>query len=131
MRATVMAIHLDVAHRPQFPGLNRAPDLPDRLFGDFHVQPLSQKYSCSLLTQITSISAAIPRSKEGRIAIVTDVRHGMRWTRQRRRAIAIAGRVQLVSGSQARGRTALSRTAKPCGPGTRCWCQVRGGEVGP
>jgi hypothetical protein len=24
-----------------------------------------------------------------------------------------------------------SRTAKPCGPGTRCWCQVGGGEVGP
>jgi len=23
-----------------------------------------------------------------------------------------------------------SRTVKPCGPGTRCWCQVRGGEVG-
>ena len=23
------------------------------------------------------------------------------------------------------------RTAKPCGPGTRCWCQVGGGEVEP
>ena len=23
----------------------------------------------------------------------------------------------------------MLRTAKPCGPGTRCWCQVRGGEV--
>jgi hypothetical protein len=24
-----------------------------------------------------------------------------------------------------------ARTGKPCGPGTRCWCQVGGGEVGP
>jgi hypothetical protein len=23
-----------------------------------------------------------------------------------------------------------SRTAKPCGPGTRCWCQVGGGLAG-
>src|SRR5437588_812811 len=58
-------------------------DLPDRLFGAPRVQPLSQKYSCSLLTQITSISAAIPSHTEGRIAIVTDVGSGMRWTRQR------------------------------------------------
>src|ERR1700688_4098439 len=28
----------------------------------------------------------------------------------------------------ARRRTALTRTAKPCGPGTRCWCQVSGGK---
>jgi len=60
------------------------PDLPDRLFNASPVQPLSQKYSCSLPTQITFISAAIPSRTEGRIAIVTDVGHGMRWTRQRR-----------------------------------------------
>jgi hypothetical protein len=29
--------------------------------------------------------------------------------------------------STARRRPALRRTAKPCGPGTRCWCQVGGG----
>ena len=29
--------------------------------------------------------------------------------------------------STARRRTTLTRTAKPCGPGTRCWCQVGGG----
>jgi hypothetical protein len=28
-------------------------------------------------------------------------------------------------------RTALKRTAKPCGPGTRCWCQVGGGAAHP
>ena len=31
----------------------------------------------------------------------------------------------------ARGRAALLRTAKPCGPDTRCWCQVVGGEFVP
>jgi len=29
------------------------------------------------------------------------------------------------------GRPALKRTAKPRGPGTRCWCQVGGVLVGP
>jgi hypothetical protein len=29
--------------------------------------------------------------------------------------------------STVRRRTALKRTAKPCGPDTRCWCQVGGG----
>jgi len=78
----------------------------------------------------------------------------MRWTRQRRaRAVTQGGSsLRVVSGQPARRRTALlpsssmlrwmgtkparslgedgSRTVKPCGPGTRCWCQVRGGEVG-
>jgi hypothetical protein len=36
------------------------------------VQSLAQKYSGSLLTQITSISAAIPTHTKGRFAIVTN-----------------------------------------------------------
>jgi hypothetical protein len=77
--------------------------LPDGLFGDFSVQPLLQKYSCSLLTQITFISTAIPSPKEGRIAIVTDVGHGMRWTRQRWARDVIAGQAErLVSDRTAR-----------------------------
>jgi hypothetical protein len=40
------------------------------------VQSPSQKYSGSLLTQITSISAAIPAHTKGRFAIVTDVGSG-------------------------------------------------------
>ena len=79
----------------------------------------------------------------------------MRWTRQRRaRAVTQGGScLRVVSGQPARGRTALlpsspmprrmgtkpgeslgedgSRTVKPCGPGTRCWCQVGGGVFGP
>ena len=45
------------------------------------VQSSIKKYSGSLLTQITCISFAIPAHTEGRFAIVTDVGHGMRWTR--------------------------------------------------
>jgi hypothetical protein len=45
------------------------------------VQPSPQKYSRSLLTQITCISLAIPAHTKGRFAIVTDVGLGMRWTR--------------------------------------------------
>jgi hypothetical protein len=62
----------------------RMPDLPDGLFCESPVQPLSQKYSCSLSTQITSTSIAIPYPPEGRIAIVTDVGRGMRWTQAAR-----------------------------------------------
>jgi hypothetical protein len=41
------------------------------------------------------------------------------------------GAGQLVSGSRRAGRTALKRTAKPCGSGTRGWCQAAGGEFDP
>jgi hypothetical protein len=54
---------------------------PDGQIADTPVQPFLQKYSCSLLTQITSASFAIPYPREGRVAIVTDVGNGMRWTR--------------------------------------------------
>ena len=48
------------------------------------VQCARQKYSASPLPQITPTTPAIPHPLEGRIAIVTDVGRGMRWTRQRR-----------------------------------------------
>jgi hypothetical protein len=44
------------------------------------VQPSSQKYSASRLTQISRISLIVPRPFEGRFAIVTNVGYGMRWT---------------------------------------------------
>jgi hypothetical protein len=49
-------------------------------------------------------------------------RDGMRWTRQHRRARRSQGRCKPVSDRAARRRTMLQWTAKPCGPGTRCWC---------
>jgi hypothetical protein len=78
---------------------------------------------------------------------------GMRWTRQRRARMAIAGRAKACErsgGARTNGAEPFSRrlrrtgtrfagrflrrrarTAKSCGPGTRCWCQVRGWRSGP
>ena len=47
-------------------------DLPAGLFPATPVHPLSQKYFCSRLTQITFTSIAVPSRSEGRIAIVTN-----------------------------------------------------------
>ena len=55
----------------------------------------------------------------------------MRWTRGRRHADGVAGQVYLVSEIRRAGRTALTRTAKPCGPDTRGWCQAAGGDFDP
>ena len=56
------------------------------------VQSRLQKYFRFRLTQITSYPSP-SRPTEGRFAIVTDVGHGMRWTRQRWARDGIAGRV--------------------------------------
>ena len=55
-------------------------------------------------------------------------RDGMRWTRQRWRAELFAGRF-LVSEHSAQDERRWLRTAKPCGPDTRCWCQAAGGDL--
>src|SRR5882762_8394460 len=90
------------------------------------VQSHLQKFSASPLTQITSISLAVS-SHEGGVSRSSRTRGGMRWTRQRRACDVIAGR-GLVSDQRHADERRYSRTAKPCGPGTRCWCQVSGGE---
>jgi len=90
------------------------------------VQPRLQKYFRSRLTQIKSITRAVPphrgadRDRHGR-----GVGCGGRGSLGR--ALAIAGRVEPCERFAACWRTKLLRTAKPCGPGTRCWCQVGGG----
>jgi hypothetical protein len=48
------------------------------------VQYCQRKYIASRLPQITPTTPAIPHPQEGRIAIVTDVGRGRRWTRQHR-----------------------------------------------
>jgi hypothetical protein len=55
-------------------------------------QARNQKYFCFRPTQIRCISPDVPFPLEGRIAIVTDVGDGMRWTRERQARKAIAGR---------------------------------------
>src|ERR1700693_4114582 len=49
------------------------------------VQSPSQKYFCSHLAQITSSSLPSRPTHKGRFAIVTNVGHGMRWTRWHQR----------------------------------------------
>ena len=54
----------------------------------------------------------------------------MRWTRQRQAREGVRRAVIRERTRRAR-RTALKRTAKPCGPDTRGWCQAAGGEFDP
>ena len=56
-----------------------------------------------------------PVPLEGRIAIVTDVGCGMRWTRQRRARDVFAGRLRPVSDRTARRRPALKRLRQNLG----------------
>jgi hypothetical protein len=62
--------------------LENQTDLPDRHCVDSPVQPFPKKYSASSPGRNTFKPHAIPPSQEGRIAIVTDVGCGMRWTRR-------------------------------------------------
>ena len=95
------------------------------------VKAWSQKHFPFAVGQISASTSAVPAREEGRIAIVTDVGHGMRWTRQRRARKAFAGRDEPRERRRRDRRKALKRTVKPCGPDTRCWCQVRGGNFRP
>jgi hypothetical protein len=68
-------------------------DLPDGRAVENPVESPLQKYFASPVGQIISTNSRHPVPQEGRIAIVTDVGHGMRWTRQRLARDGIAGRV--------------------------------------
>ena len=52
-----------------------------------------------------------------------DTWSGLRWTQQRCARERSQGGESCERSIRAR-RAALRRTAKPCGPGTRCWCQA-------
>jgi hypothetical protein len=71
--------------------------------------------------------ALIPH--EGRIAIVTDAG----WDAVDAAALAreVVRRAVIRERARRARRTALKRTAKPCGPDTRGWCQAVGGEFDP
>jgi hypothetical protein len=55
-------------------------DLPVGQFCKTSVQPFSQKYFASRFGRHSITDSTVPPSQEGRIAIVTDVGRGMRWT---------------------------------------------------
>jgi len=92
------------------------------------VQPSTQKYFASRWPQIRFITAM--SSPHRGVSWSSRTRGGMRWTRQRQAWSGIAGRV-FPWATTSRRRAAHVRTAKPCGPGTRCWCQVGGVLIGP
>ena len=78
----------------------RPPDfLPDGQITDTPVQPFLQKYSGSLLTQISCLFLAIPAQHRGAFRDRHERRVGMRWTQ-----------AALLT------RALFLRTAKPCGP---------------
>jgi hypothetical protein len=58
----------------------RCADLPDVLISENRVKPSRQKYFAFPEDGIVPIVCPILLHKEGRIAIVTDVGSGMRWT---------------------------------------------------
>ena len=71
------------------------------------------------------------RPERGALAIVTNVGMGCGGRGSVGRVMKSQGGLRLVSDRRARRRTMKSRTVKPCGPGTRCWCQVGGGFASP
>ena len=109
-------------------GLDRTfADLPVGQCVDHRVQPPLQKYFRFPLTRLKSISPAVP-SHRGALAIVIDAgRDAVDAAASGAQRNGRAGWRKACELSIVRRRTALKRTAKPCGPGTRCWCQVGGG----
>jgi hypothetical protein len=89
-----------------------------------------QIYTSFPSPQISGYFRAVPSRQEGRIAIVTNARRDAVDAMASARRVA-AGQVYPVSGSRRAGRTTPMRTAKPCGPDTRGWCQAAGGEIDP
>jgi hypothetical protein len=94
------------------------------------VQSCPQKYFPSRPTQITRIFPASHPSTRG----VSRSSRTLGWDAVDAAASGAqrnggAGWRKACELSTARRRPILLRTAKPCGPGTRCWCQVGGGET--
>jgi hypothetical protein len=104
------------------------------------VQTLQQKYSSSHLPPNQGHNSTVSFRSRG-----VGRRHerwdGMRWTRQRRARTRSQGGFPVSdhrapderrqSPVEPFGEDGRLRTAKPCGPGTRCWCQVGGGFSSP
>ena len=86
------------------------------------VQTGRERYSCFPLTQISSKLTPSRLLQRG-VRVVTIRGCGLRWMRWR------CARERLQGGESCErliraGRTTLLRTAKPCGPGARCWRQA-------
>jgi hypothetical protein len=93
------------------------------------VQTSPKKYFAFAVGQIGATSLPHPFPARGALAIVTNA-GGDAVDATASGAQMFAGRFS-VSEPRRAGRTTQTRTAKPCGPGTRCWCQVGGGFCQP
>ena len=109
----------------------RRHDFLQRLQGDLPRPVSSAKRFLFSITPNQIYNRAVPARKRG----VSRSSRTLGWDAVDAAAssrVSIAGRAERpVSDRPARGRTALKRTAKPCGPGTRCWCQAGGGCSNP
>jgi hypothetical protein len=75
------------------------------------------------------LAPSFPGKRGGRASSRT--REGMRWTRGASARNGVAGRVSRERSTGAQDERRSQRTAKPCGPDTRCWCQAVGGAIDP
>jgi hypothetical protein len=111
---------------------------------NFPVHPSREKYSASRSPQITFIISLVSSPSRGAYRDRHGRWDGMRWTRRCRARNRISqgdlyrerfprvGRTALIRLREGFGETGTrlverlfrmaSRTAKSCGPGTRCWC---------
>jgi len=90
----------------------------------------SRKIICFSFLKIGVLFAPSRLMKRGvRVVTIRGVRDAVGATASRARAIA--GQPCAVSDQSAQDERRSSRTAKPCGPGTRCWCQAGGGCSNP
>ena len=110
-------------------GLLANVNFPNQFNAICSVQPLPKKQFPSRPPQISTINPAVSSLTRGG-SRSSRTRGGMRWTRQRQAREGVR-RAVIREWTRRAGRTALKRTAKPCGPGTRGWCQAVGGEFDP
>jgi hypothetical protein len=73
---------------------------PSGVISIFLSSPLCKNISLCSSGKSSLQIRAIPSHTEGRFAIVTDVGHGMRWTRQRFARDGIAGQVERLVSDQ-------------------------------
>jgi hypothetical protein len=110
--------------RPGGPG---RPAIARRVAADWH----DGQNSASRRPQISGLSPAIPFRQEGRSRVVTNAEMGCGGRESVGAQVRPQGGLNLVSDCRRARRTTFERTAKPCGPDTRCWCQVGGGYSSP
>jgi hypothetical protein len=128
----------DNRHRPVFPKtFDATPGKGQILLLDRQITELLSSPGCKNILRALRLTAApnqwlsrtVPFRQEGRIARRHERGTGCGGRESVRRAMAVAGRAQTRERFAAcETNDAFLRTAKSCGPDTRCWCQVRGGK---